>query len=101
MELPIRDAKARLSELVSAARKGERRSRFSPEDVVAALDEQGMTFLPMIMRHAANELETPLDHWDPFDESLMVQAQEEGLRLLTMDRRLVSHPLAVAVHELG
>ena len=82
-------------------RSGERKSRFSPEDVVAALEDQDLTFLPMTMRHAAAQLETPLDHKDPFDELLMAQAQEEGLRLLTVDRRLVGHPLAVAVHELG
>ncbi len=80
---------------------GERKSRFSPEDVVAALQDQDITFLPMTMRHAASELETPLDHKDPFDELLLVQAQEEGLRLLTVDRRLVEHPLAVEAHELG
>ena len=82
-------------------RSGERKSRFSPEDVVATLEDQDMTFLPMTMRHATSELGTPLDHKDPFDELLMVQAQEEGLWLLTADRRLVGHPLAVAVHELG
>lgn len=82
-------------------RSGERRGRFSPEDVVAALEDQDMTFLAMTMRHAASELDIPLDHKDPFDELLLVQAQEEGLRLLTADRRLVDHPLAVTVHELG
>lgn len=82
-------------------RSGERKSRFSPADVVAAMEDQEMTFLPMTMRHAAGELETPPDHEDPFDELLMVQAQEEGPRLLTLDRRLAGHPLAVAVHELG
>lgn len=82
-------------------RPGERKSRFSPEDVVAALEDQDLTFLPMTMRHAAGELDIPLDHTDPFDELLLVQAQAEGLRLLTMDRRLPDHPLAVAVHELG
>ena len=82
-------------------RSGERKSRFSPEDVAAALQDQDITFLPMTMRHAASELETPLEHKDPFDELLLVQAQEEGLRLLTVDRLLVDHPLAVAVHELG
>ena len=80
---------------------GERKSRFSPEDVVAALEEQDLTFLPMTMRHAASELEIPLDHRDPFDELLLVQAQEEGLRLLTVDRRLVGHPLAVTAQELA
>ena len=82
-------------------RSGKRKSRFSLEDVVAALEEQDMTFLPMTMRHAASELEIPLDHKDPFDELLLVQAQEEGLRLLTVDKRLVGHPLAVTAQELA
>ncbi len=80
---------------------GARKSCFSPEDVIDALEDQNLTFLPMTMLHAARGLEIPLDHKDPFDELLLVQAQEEGLRLLTVDRRLVGHPLAVAVHELG
>ena len=79
---------------------GARKSRFSPDDVVAALEDQEIMFLPMTIRHAACELETPLDHNDPFDELLLVQAQEERLRLLTVDRRLIGHPLAVAAHEL-
>ncbi len=82
-------------------RSGERKRRFAPEDVVDALEDQDMTLLPMTMRHAACVLAVPLDHNDPFDELLMVQAQEEGLRLLTVDRQLAGHPLAVAVHELG
>ncbi len=81
-------------------RSGERKSRFSPEDVVATLEDQDLTFLPMTMRHAASELAMPLDHKDPFDELLLVQAQEEGLRLLTVDRHLIGHPLAVTAREL-
>ncbi len=79
---------------------GARKSRFSPKDVINALEDQDVTFLPMTVSHAAQSLETPLDHKDPFDELLLVQAQEEGLRLLTVDRRLVGHPLAVAANEL-
>lgn len=75
---------------------GERKSRFSPDDVVSALEDQEVTFLPMTMRHAARDLETSLDRKDPFDELLLVQAQEEGLKLLTVDRHLAGHPLAVA-----
>ena len=81
-------------------RSGDRKSRFSPDDVVTALEDQDVTFLPMTVRHAACELDVVLDHKDPFDELLLVQAQEEGLRLLTVDRRLAGHPLAVAAHEL-
>ena len=80
---------------------GERKSRFDPNDVVPVLENQGVTFLPMTIRHAARALETPLGHKDPFDELLLVQAQEEGLKLLTVDRLLVGHPLAVASDGAG
>lgn len=76
---------------------GARKSRFDPEDAVAALEEQDVTFLPLTIRHAARPLETPLDHRDPFDELLLVQAQEEGLKLLTVDRQLAGHPLALTL----
>ena len=79
---------------------GARKSRFSPEDVIDALEDQDVTFLPMTIRHAARALRTLLGHRDPFDELLLVQAQEEGLRLFTADRRLLAHPLAIAADEL-
>lgn len=78
---------------------GARKSRFDPRDVIAVLEEQDVTFLPMTPGHAARALETPLDHGDPFDELLLVQAQEEGLKLLTVDRRLAGHPLAVTSQD--
>ena len=76
---------------------GDRTSPFDPGDVIATLEGQDVTFLPMTMAHAATALDPPLGHKDPFDELLLVQAQEEGLRLLTADRRLAGHPLAVTV----
>ena len=45
--------------------------------------------------HAARQLETPISHNDPFDELLLIQAQEEGLKLLTADRQIVGHPLTI------
>ncbi len=77
---------------------GERKSRFDPNDVIAVLEGQDMIFVPMTMNHAARVLEVPLGHKDPFDELLLVQAQEEGLRLLTADRRLADHPLAITAY---
>ena len=74
---------------------GERKSPYDPNDVVAALEWQGVTFLTMTARHAACDLETPIPHKDPFDELLLVQAQEEGLKLLTDDRQLIGHPLTI------
>ena len=78
-------------------RSGERKSPYDPNDVLAALEEQDVRFLPVSMSHAARELETPIAHNDPFDELLLVQAQEEGLELLTADRELIGHPLVIAV----
>ncbi len=46
-------------------------------------------------------LKIPLDHKDPFDELLLVQAQEEDLKLLTADKMLVGHPLATSAKQLN
>ena len=78
-------------------RSGERKSPYNPDDVLAALEEQDMRFLPVSMSHAARALEVPITHKDPCDELLLVQAQEEGLKLLAADRQMIEHPLAIAV----
>jgi len=77
-------------------RDGARKSRFDPNDVLAALEDLAIPVLAMTPAHAARPLELPLPHRDPFDELLLVQAQEEGLKLLTHDRLLIGHPLAVS-----
>lgn len=56
-----------------------------------------MVFVPMGMRHAAQALDVPLTHRNPFDELLLFQAQEEGLQLLSADRLLADHPPAITV----
>ncbi len=78
-------------------RSGTRKSPFEPNDAIAVLRAQDVTLLPMTAAHAARTLATPLDHKDPFDELLLVQAQEENLKLLTADRQLLDHPLAITV----
>lgn len=76
--------------------RGERKSPFDPRDVVAALGKLNVVLLPLTPRHAAERLRTPITHRDPFDELLLVQAQAEGLRLLTTDELLTGHPLAIS-----
>lgn len=78
-------------------RSGARKSPFDPNAVLSMLEDQDVVFVPMTMRHAARALDIPLGHRDPFDELLLVQAQEEGLHLLTADRLLADHPLTVTV----
>ena len=55
----------------------------------------GWEFPPLTARHAATELIHPLERSDRFDELLLVQAQEEGMHLLTRDAKLAAHPLTV------
>lgn len=76
-------------------RLGRRKSPFDPREAVAALTRLNVVLLPLTMRHAAERLRVPTTHRDPFDELLLVQAQVEGLRLLTADEHLVGHPLAI------
>lgn len=79
----------------SRDRSGRRKSFFDPNVVINMLEDQNVIFLQMTPSHAARSLEVPVVHKDPFDEILLVQAQEEGLKLLTIDRHLIGHPLAV------
>jgi PIN domain nuclease of toxin-antitoxin system len=74
---------------------GSRKGPVDPASVVAFAEAVDWELLPLTARHAAAELAQPLAHRDPFDELLLVQAQEEGMRLLTRDTKLIGHPFAV------
>lgn len=76
---------------------GERKSPFDPNDVIAVLKQHAVSLMPMTESHAARELDPPLGHKDPFDEILLVQAQEEDCKFLTTDWRLIGHPLAITL----
>jgi PIN domain nuclease of toxin-antitoxin system len=78
---------------VSGARKGP----IDPAQALQLLSTQAIVFLSLSPAHAASRLQTPITHNDPFDELLLVQAQNEGLKLLTRDRNLKAHPLALSV----
>jgi PIN domain nuclease of toxin-antitoxin system len=78
---------------------GERKGPIDPASVVAFAEAIGWVFLPLTARHAAAVLAHPIGHKDPFDELLLVQAQEEGMQLLTRDAKLMGHRLVVAVPQ--
>ena len=80
-----------------AVRQGRRKSPHDPVKVVALLGVLGIPIFPITSEHATQQLATPLPHNDPFDELLTVQAQVEGLKLLTVDRILANHPLAITI----
>ncbi|MDX2224337.1 MAG: type II toxin-antitoxin system VapC family toxin [Rhodospirillaceae bacterium] len=64
--------------------------------IVGYLLRKGVQSLGLEPRHVIAELTPGLAHNDPFDLMLLKQAQLEGLKLLTSDRALARHPLAIA-----
>ena len=73
---------------------GDRKGPLDPAQAMRILGGQNIDFLPLSAAHAATRLREPLSHGDPFDELLFVQAQVEGLKLLTRDGKLLGHTLA-------
>jgi PIN domain nuclease of toxin-antitoxin system len=74
---------------------GERKGPLDPQQALRVLSGQAVRFMDLTPVHAATALIEPIPHRDPFDELLLVQAQVEGLRLLTRDRALLGHGLAM------
>lgn len=75
-------------------RSGVRKGPGDPTPVLGALRRIGLDILPLDPETAATPLLVPLTHKDPFDELLLVQAQQSGSQLFTRDRLLLAHPLA-------
>lgn len=80
------------------AQQGRRRSIDGLADPASALvfaEEAGIVVLPLLPTDCAASLEVPIRHRDPFDEMLLIHTQQIGARLLTRDRALLAHPLAL------
>lgn len=75
---------------------GKRTGPADPVLVRKALCDTNCEFIALSDEMAVMQLLSPLSHSDPFDELLLVQAQYSGMRLLTRDRLLIDHPLALA-----
>ena len=73
---------------------GDRKGPLDPAQAMRILSGQQIDFLDLTPAHAVTPLNHPIPHGDPFDELLLVQAQIEGMKLLTRDAKLVGHPLA-------
>lgn len=76
-----------------AIKRGLGRHDFTadPQLLRRGMLENGYEELPISGMHAAAVDLLPLIHKDPFDRILIAQAQVEGLRLLTTDRRLAQY----------
>ena len=76
---------------------GERKELLDPAQALRLMAGQAIRFLDMTPAHTSAALTQPVQHRDPFDELLLAQAQAEGLHLLTRDKPLAGHPLAMSV----
>lgn len=76
-------------------RNGHPRGMVSPEAAVGYVMQNGIEMVPLTGEDCAGPLDPPIPHKDPFDEMLLVHAGHLGARLLTRDRLLVGHPLAI------
>ncbi len=78
-------------QFTSGARKGPA----EPAAMLTALELARISVIALTAPVSVAALNPPLDHTDPFDELLLTQAQQGGYRLLTRDRRLAAHPIAL------
>ncbi len=61
------------------------------------LDGMGVELIPIKAHHVLTAIDPEPATCDPFDRLLLAQCQIEDLRLVTIDRALVAHPLAAKV----
>jgi PIN domain nuclease of toxin-antitoxin system len=78
----------------SLGRSGDRKGPKDPLEALSAFQRLKIPILALEPEIAAAPLQEPMVHKDPFDELLLVQAQELGLLLMTRDKKLKGHPLA-------
>jgi len=88
---------ASLWEIAIKSRLGKLRLSARLEALPELLDILGVKVVAIDARHALASVEPEPPTRDPFDRMLLAQCQVEGLRLITMDSALVSHPLAARI----
>ena len=67
----------------------------APLDQLASIFESyGFAVLDITRHHAVAFVEPEPFTRDPFDRMLLAQCKVEGMRLVTLDRALVNHPLS-------
>ncbi|MGH6796992.1 MAG: type II toxin-antitoxin system VapC family toxin [Roseiarcus sp.] len=88
---------ASLWEIAIKSRLGKLRLRTRLDALPELLDMLGVKIVAIDARHALASVEPEPATRDPFDRMLLAQCQVEGLRLVTIDGSLASHPLAARV----
>jgi len=74
---------------------GVRKLPASPADMLALWTNAGIPIADLTADVVIAELMPAFAHSDPFDELLLMHAQQTGRRLLTRDRKIADHPIAL------
>jgi len=80
----------------SIDRDGRPKGSLSPKAALDYIAQNAIEIAPLTAEHCAVPLDPPIPHKDPFDEMLLVHASQLGARLLTRDRLLIDHPVAIS-----
>jgi PIN domain nuclease of toxin-antitoxin system len=93
-ETEVRISVASLWEIAIKVRLGKLPFRVSLADLPALVESVGFALLSINAAHVLALPQPEPATRDPFDRLLLAQCMIEGLRLVTLDRALASHPLS-------
>jgi PIN domain nuclease of toxin-antitoxin system len=85
---------ATLWEIAIKSRLGKLETGIPLPDIPANLSSGSLEILGINVSHVLHTLDPEPHTRDPFDRLLLAQCHVEGLRLVTVDRALVDHPMA-------
>jgi PIN domain nuclease of toxin-antitoxin system len=86
---------ATLWEITIKARLGKLDPGMPVEELADYLESAGFLLLDVTRHHAVASVDPEPPTRDPFDRMLLAQCGVEGLSLVTLDRALAVHPLAL------
>ncbi|CDZ39445.1 PilT protein domain protein [Neorhizobium galegae bv. officinalis] len=86
---------ASLWEIAIKSRLGKLDPGMPLDQMPVMLQASDLKILPIDIAHVITAAEPEPETRDPFDRLLLAQCQAEGLLLVTVDRALVHHPLAL------
>jgi len=88
---------ASLWEIAIKTRLGKLDAGMPLQDVAGYFEAIGLSMLSIEVGHVITATYPEPESRDPFDRLLLAQCQVENLKLLTLDRALLKHPLVLRI----
>lgn len=80
----------------SLERKNQASFGITPTELLIFWRSMNVEIAPLDPDLAVAVLRNPLPHKDPFDQLLVLQAQELGIKIFTRDNDILTHPLSIS-----